>query len=77
MSRSRRKPIFKDGYGSKSKRKAKKAANIAVKHSKDLPRGSQYKKVYCSWNIADFRFDCRFDDVSDLTPKEKARRVRK
>lgn len=77
MSRSRRAPVFKDGYKSPGKAVAKRNANRTVRNSKELSKGSHYKKEYCSWNISDFRFDCRFDDISDLTPKEKARRVRK
>lgn len=77
MSRSRRKPIFKDGYGSVNKRRAKKAANVAVKNSKDLPKGSAYKKEYCSWSISDWTFDCRWDSLEGMTAKEKAKRVRK
>lgn len=77
MSRSRRKPIFKDGYGSKAKKRSKQLANRCVRNSKELAKGSHYKKEYCSWNIADWIFDCRFDDTSTLTKAEKAKRVRK
>lgn len=77
MSRSKRKPIFKDGYKSPGKAVAKRGANRCVRSSKELKKGSFYKKVYCSWNIADWIFDCRWDDTSNLTPREKAKRVRK
>lgn len=77
MSRSRRKPIFKEGYKSSSRKKAKKEANSCVRNSKELAKGSHYKKKYCSWNISDWRFDCRWDNIEKLTKKERAKRVRK
>lgn len=77
MSRSRRKPIFKDGYKKPSKRILKQAANATVRNSKELAKGSYYKKVSESWDICDYIFDCRWDDISNLTPKEKAKRIRK
>lgn len=77
MSRSRRKPIFKDGYKSKARKIAKGHANRAVRNSDELANGKQYRKQYCSWNIYDYIFDCRWDDISQLTPKDKARRIRK
>jgi hypothetical protein len=56
MSRSYRKPIVKDGYGSKWKRSAKRHANKVVKQSKEVPSGSAYKKLSCSYDICDFKF---------------------
>ena len=77
MSRSKRKPIFKDGYKSPGKAVAKRSANKTVRNSKELAKGSHYKKEHCSWNISDFTFDCRWDNIEELTAKEKAKRVRK
>jgi hypothetical protein len=56
MSRSYRKPIVKDGYGSKWKRGAKRSANKTVKHADEVPSGSAYKKFSNSWDICDFKF---------------------
>jgi hypothetical protein len=54
MSRSERKPVWTLGYGGKYRKKAKKAANQAVKDA-DVPSGSAYKKVYNSWDIVDYK----------------------
>ena len=59
MSRSRKKfPVVKDN-DSKSKHRwqQKTLANRAVRRCRDIPSGKAgYKKVYCSWNICDYRF---------------------
>ncbi len=56
MSRSYRKPYVKDGYGSKGKRFMKNYANRVVRHSKDVPNGRAYKKLFCSYDICDYYF---------------------
>ena len=55
MSRSTRKPIAVDGYGTKGKQKEKKIANKKVKHAKDIASGGAYKKVSNSWDICDYK----------------------
>ncbi len=59
MSRSLKKPIVKDGYGSKWKPKAKRQANKKVKHAKEVADGGAYKKQSNSWDICDFKFDLK------------------
>ena len=56
MSRSFRKPILTDGYkGNKRKQFEKNQANKRVRKSKDIPNGKEYKKIYNSWDICDFK----------------------
>lgn len=54
MSRSMKKtPVCKE-YGSRwSKRQASKAVR---RYTEDIPFGKCYRKIYCSWNISDWRF---------------------
>jgi hypothetical protein len=56
MSRSYRKPFVVDGYGTHSKKIAKRRANKKVRSYKDVTDGNLYKKVMDPWNICDFRF---------------------
>ena len=58
MSRSYKKtPVLKDTSCKGSTFKSgKQIANRAVRNHADVPNGGGYKKVYCSWNISDFRF---------------------
>ena len=55
MSRSYREPWFKDTNGSPYKRFAKQQANRKVRHTKEVPNGKVYRKLYDSWNIVDHR----------------------
>ena len=56
MSRSYRKTpeIHKDSPGSWRKY-AKTQANQKVRRTKNIPNGRAYKKVYCSWEICDWK----------------------
>ncbi len=60
MSRSYKKfPIIKDrARTSKDRFKPKTFANRAVRRYKDIPTGKScfFKKIFCSWNISDYRF---------------------
>lgn len=57
MSRSYRAPWCVDGYKSRGgKRKEKNYANRKVRHTKDIPNDSGYRKVTESWDICDYRF---------------------
>ena len=67
MSRSYRKPIATDGYGSKWKRKAKQIANRRVRMYSDLPDGSTFKRVSNSWDICDYKFN--LEDTSENRSK--------
>ena len=52
MSRSyKRSPICKD----KNFKKGKRLASRAVRRTSDVPKGKQFRKVYCGWNISDWR----------------------
>lgn len=58
MSRSRRKPVWTDGYGSKSKRTSKRAAARAVRAVAALEapqNGKAYRKEFNPWDIADYK----------------------
>ena len=58
MSRSYRKfAVIKDRCrSSKNFMKPKTDANRMVRRTADVPQYSGYKKLYCSWNISDYRF---------------------
>lgn len=56
MSRSYRKPYWVDGYGSVSKKLAKRRAAHTVRRTEDIANGSAYRKVYNPWDICDFKF---------------------
>jgi hypothetical protein len=43
-------------YGSKTKKWYKRFANRIVRRS-ECPNGKQYRKLFCSWNIVDYRYD--------------------
>jgi hypothetical protein len=57
MSRSYKKtPVIKDTSCKGTRYKSgKQIANRAVRNHDDVPNGGSYKKVYCSWNISDWR----------------------
>lgn len=63
MSRSYRKPVATDGYGSRYKRKSKQIASRAVRIAADVGDGANYKRLSCSWSICDYKFDYRFDNL--------------
>lgn len=52
MSRSYRKPVAKET----NKKFFKRVANKKVRRSKIISNNKWYKKLYCSWNISDYRF---------------------
>lgn len=56
MTRSKRAPIWTDGYGTKVKKLKKRSANRAVRKSKEVTSGKSYKKEYSSWDICDYKF---------------------
>lgn len=58
MSRSYKKNVFvKDNT-----KGMKKVANSVVRHAKDVPNGKQYRKLFQTWDIYDWRWIC---DPSD------------
>ena len=62
MSRSYKAAVTKDNDNRKTfdKRNAAKA----VRNNRDIPNGGAYKKLFCSYDIADFVSDERFDEES-------------
>ena len=66
MSRSYRKfPVIKDCCRtSKDRFKPKTYANRAVRRYNEMPTGKScfFKKIYCSWNISDYRFIFALDE---------------
>ncbi len=56
MSRSKRKPMLTDGYGTKHKHVTKRRANRAVRKAKEVSDGKAYRKEYNSWDIVDWKF---------------------
>lgn len=57
MSRSRKKnPVVSD-YSRNYTKFAKRQASRKVRYYKGyIPDGSHYKKLYCSWNIFDYKW---------------------
>lgn len=55
MSRSYRKPIITDGYGTKRRRVAKACANRRVRKKINIPNGNAYRKFTDPWNICDYK----------------------
>lgn len=55
MSRSRRKPWFVDGYGTKWKKFMKNYANRVVRHTENIPDGMAYKRCFSQYDICDWR----------------------
>ena len=67
MSRSYKKCPCVTDHG-KHTYKDKRNANKKVRHTQDLPNGSAYKKVFCSYDICDWKW-CNY------SYKEVARHV--
>lgn len=57
MSRSYKKtPVLQDKYGSKTNKWSKRQASKASRRYKEyIAKGKSYKKIYCSWNISDYK----------------------
>lgn len=65
MSRSyRRTPVVKDM--GRRKRIEKRFANKRVRNTGALSSGADYKRVYCSWNICDWRTRWTMNDALEL-----------
>lgn len=58
MSRSRRAPVFTEGYKSKDKKLRKRRAARRVRTNQEVGSGSAYKKESNPWDICDFKFHC-------------------
>ena len=60
MARSRKKVCVWKNHNSKH---MKRFANKTVRHTKDIPNGMAYKKLFCSWDICDYKSLC-FDPIT-------------
>lgn len=56
MSRSYKKHPWITDHHVKTSSEMKKFANKKVRHTKDLPNGKAFKKVFESYNLCDFKF---------------------
>lgn len=56
MSRSRKAPIWTQGYKGTWRKVAKRLSNKKVRNQAKIANGKSYKKIYESWNIVDFKF---------------------
>lgn len=65
MSRSYRKnPVIKDRYGSKALRYIKRLANRKIRRSLNIYNYSSYKRVFCSWEIHDYKWrESKYDYI--------------
>jgi hypothetical protein len=71
MSRSRKKhPIVKDRNPG-----SKRIANRKVRRIPDVPNGKAYRKVYCSWNICDWRFRWNPEPVYWINSKGEMEKI--
>ena len=62
MSRSYKKfPGFSDGDS--CKKFPKRWAARKVRHSKNIPNGGAYRRLYNSWDICDY--NCRYYSIAD------------
>lgn len=73
MARSYRKPVATEGYGGSARRTMKRVANHKVRSYGDkIADGGAYRKIFYSWLICDFKFDCRFyPSWNEWAEKEK------
>ena len=56
MSRSRKRTWGWTDHSTPRSRIAKRLASKKVRHAEDIHNGGAYKKVFCSWDICDYRF---------------------
>lgn len=79
MSRSRKKHAVVSDYSRNTTAYYKRIASKTVrKHKGPIPDGSYYKKLYCSWNIFDYksRWDLSYiREFPDLFDEEELKRA--
>lgn len=71
MSRSYKKHNWEKCAGDTS---YKKIFNRWLRRTKDIdeiPDGNAYKKMYCSWDIADFRFNSSWEEFKTWNYEEE------
>lgn len=56
MSRSKKAPIWTEGYGGNWRRVAKRLSNKKVRRAAKLKSGMAYRRVYDSWLVCDWKF---------------------
>lgn len=69
VSRSKRAPVYTEGYGSPDKKKRKRRANRKVRQNKDIADGGAFRKESSSWEITDYKF--RVDGKKDKKATRK------
>ena len=74
MSRSRKRPYVSDYSRGRNGTKAnKRFAAKAVRNFKGyIPNGNWYKKLYCSWNISDYKWRVYVCDEHIKHPERKS-----
>lgn len=55
MSRSKRAPVWTQGYGRPSRRHSKRAASRAVRLEDEVADGRAYRKLFNPWDIVDWK----------------------
>lgn len=55
MARSKREPVYTEGYGSPDKKLRKRKAARKVRAADDVPSGKAYRKLENPWNITDYK----------------------
>lgn len=63
MSRSYKKHPWITDHHARTTKEKKKFANKKVRHYKNLPNGSAYKKVSESWDICDYKWYWSWEDA--------------
>lgn len=79
MSRSRKKPVITD-YSRFTTKKSKREASKKVRRTpidKPIPNGSYYKKLYCSYNIHDWKFYMLKSDIKDYWDKNLFEKIQR
>ncbi len=74
MSRSYRKPVASDKYGTGTKPFFKQKANKCVRKAEVIADGKAYKRFYSSYNICDYRFYCWANTSENLKWRVKLSR---
>ena len=73
MSRSFKKVPASTSSGSGYRKWAKRAANKKVRRTVEVPNGKGYKKLFCSYEIDDWKWICFSPKDFDYLYREKTR----
>lgn len=61
MSRSYKKNFWTKEYNKGSKKQASRITRRSLNKLDAGYKGNRHKKVYCSWEISDYRFHCSWE----------------